>query len=84
MADVDDGSEGDASRAKVRVTAKGSDVPAPVHVFDDLIDRYKIPHRLLSILRDSHYKYPTVVQAHGIPILLEVSVLRDMQIISSA
>lgn len=70
---MDDESEGDASRARVRVTAKGSDVPPPIEVFDDLLERYKITHRLLSNLRDNHYKYPTGVQAHGIPILLEVS-----------
>lgn len=75
--DVDDGddrSEGYASRVlRVRVTAKGSDVPQPIEVFDDLLDRYKIAHRLLSNLRDNHFKYPTGVQAHGMPILLEVS-----------
>lgn len=69
--DVDDESESDASRARVRVTAKGSDVPPPIDVFNDL-NRYKIAHRLLSNLRDNQYKYPTGVQAHGIPILLEV------------
>lgn len=68
----DDGFEDDASRSKVRVTAKGSDVPPPIEVFNDLLDRYKIAERLLSNLRDNHYKYPTGVQAHGIPILLEV------------
>lgn len=71
--DVGDEPEGDTSRARVRVTAKGSDVPPPIEVFDNLLDRYKMPHRLLSNLRDNHYKYPTGVQAHGIPILLEVS-----------
>jgi ATP-dependent RNA helicase DDX52/ROK1 len=71
--DVDDRPEGDASRVRVRVTAKGSNVPQPIEVFDDLLDRYKIAHRLLSNLRENHFKYPTGVQAHGIPILLEVS-----------
>ena len=71
--DVDDELEGDTLRAGVRVTAKGSDVPPPIHVFDDLLDRYKITRRLLSNLCDNHFKYPTGVQAHGIPILLEVS-----------
>lgn len=71
--DEDDGLEDDAPRAKVRVTAKGSNVPSPIEAFDELVDRHKIPSRLLSNLRDNHYKYPTGVQAHGIPILLEVS-----------
>lgn len=71
--DVDDVPEEDASRARVRVTAKGSDVPPPIQVFDDLLDRYEIPHHLLSNLWDNHFKHPTGVQAHGIPILLEVS-----------
>lgn len=71
--DEGDAPEGDASRMKVRVVAKGSSVPPPIGVFDDLQDRYKVAHRLLSNLRDNHYKYPTGVQAHGIPILLEVN-----------
>lgn len=71
--DGDDGSEGDAPRERVRVTAKGSNVPPPIEAFDDLSDQYKTTHRLLSNLRDNHYKYPTGVQAHGIPILLEAS-----------
>ncbi|KAH0838601.1 P-loop containing nucleoside triphosphate hydrolase protein [Lanmaoa asiatica] len=79
MDDIDDGPEGDASRVRVRVTAKGSDVPSPIKAFDDLLDRYKMAHRLLSNLQDNHYKYPTGVQAHGIPILLE---RRDLAAIS--
>ncbi|KAN0100916.1 P-loop containing nucleoside triphosphate hydrolase protein [Tylopilus felleus] len=77
--DEDDGLEDDAPRAKVRVTAKGSNVPSPIEAFDELVDRHKIPSRLLSNLRDNHYKYPTGVQAHGIPILLE---RRDLAAIS--
>lgn len=68
-----DESDGDASRVRVRVTAKGSGVPPPIDVFDDLLDRYKMPQRLLSNLGDNRFKYPTGVQTHGIPILLEVS-----------
>ncbi|KAF8446273.1 P-loop containing nucleoside triphosphate hydrolase protein [Boletus edulis BED1] len=57
--DGDDAPEGDALRERVRVTAKGSNVPPPIEVFDDLLDRFKIPHRLMSNLMDNHYKYPT-------------------------
>ncbi|KAF8139936.1 P-loop containing nucleoside triphosphate hydrolase protein [Boletus edulis] len=57
--DGDDAPEGDALRERVRVTAKGSNVPPPIEVFDDLLDRFKIPHRLMSNLLDNHYKYPT-------------------------
>ncbi|KAF8559411.1 P-loop containing nucleoside triphosphate hydrolase protein [Imleria badia] len=77
--DGNDGFEDDSSRSRVRVTAKGSDVPPPITVFDDLLDRYKIAERLLSNLRDNQYKYPTGVQAHGIPILLDH---RDLAAIS--
>jgi ATP-dependent RNA helicase DDX52/ROK1 len=58
---------------KHRVTAKGSDVPKPIASFEDLRERYHVPPRLLSNLSENSYKHPTGIQAHGIPILLEVS-----------
>lgn len=58
---------------KHRVTAKGSDVPKPIASFEDLRERYNVPPRLLSNLSENSYKHPTGIQAHGIPILLEVS-----------
>ncbi|KAF9243779.1 P-loop containing nucleoside triphosphate hydrolase protein [Melanogaster broomeanus] len=76
---ADDGFEDNTPRPKHRVTAKGSDVPLPMKAFDDLLERYKMGPRLLSNLRDNNYKYPTGVQAHGIPILLEH---RDLAAIS--
>ncbi|KAG2109598.1 P-loop containing nucleoside triphosphate hydrolase protein [Suillus discolor] len=64
---------------KHRVTAKGSDVPKPIASFEDLRERYNVPPRLLSNLSENSYKYPTGIQAHGIPILLE---RRDLAAIS--
>jgi ATP-dependent RNA helicase DDX52/ROK1 len=58
---------------KHRVTSKGSDVPTPITSFEDLHERYQVPQRLLSNLSENSYKHPTGIQAHGIPILLEVS-----------
>lgn len=60
-------------RPKDRVTAKGSEVPKPAETFEDLAKRYDVASRLLANLRKYKYEYPTGVQAHGIPILLEVS-----------
>ncbi|OJA11435.1 hypothetical protein AZE42_04586 [Rhizopogon vesiculosus] len=64
---------------KHRVTSKGSDVPTPITTFEDLRERYGVSSRLLSNLSDNSYKYPTGIQAHGIPILLE---RRDLAAIS--
>lgn len=73
----DEGSEGEAgssiSQPKHRVTAKGSNVPHSAETFEELADRYKVAPGLLTNLDEHGYKHPTGVQAHGIPILLEVS-----------
>lgn len=58
---------------KHRVTSKGSDIPKPITSFEDLRERYHVSPRLLSNLSENSYKHPTGIQAHGIPILLEVS-----------
>ena len=77
---IEDGSKDDKSAEeevpvmqKHRVTCKGSDVPKPITSFEDLHERYQVPPRLLSNLSENNYKCPTGIQAHGIPILLEVS-----------
>ncbi|KAI0090032.1 P-loop containing nucleoside triphosphate hydrolase protein [Irpex rosettiformis] len=62
-----------------RVTAKGNNAPRPVESFEELSARYNLQSKLLSNLADSGYKYPTGIQAHGIPILLEK---RDLAAIS--
>jgi ATP-dependent RNA helicase DDX52/ROK1 len=72
--DNDIGTEEDTpTMQKHRVTAKGSDVPKPFASFEDLHERYHVPPRLLSNLYEHNYKHPTGIQAHGIPILLEVN-----------
>jgi superfamily II DNA/RNA helicase len=60
---------------KHRVTSSGENVPAPISEFDDLPSRYKIPQRLLQNIQNCGYDTPTGIQAHGIPVLLEVSFL---------
>jgi ATP-dependent RNA helicase DDX52/ROK1 len=73
--DHGDAEEDVPAMQKHRVTSKGSDVPKPITSFEDLRERYHVSPRLLSNLSESSYKHPTGIQAHGIPILLEVSPL---------
>ena len=55
-----------------RVTAKGSEVPGPIESFQELGTRYNVSPSLLANLVDNGYIHPTGIQAHGVPILLEV------------
>lgn len=69
--------EGDNSvpRQRHRVTTKGSNIPANSETFEDLHDRFQFSSQLMSNLSNNGYSYPTAIQSHGIPILLEVSCL---------
>lgn len=62
------------SMTRQRVTAKGPDVPAPVGSFEDLASRYNVSSFFLGNLEKCGYHEPTGIQAHGVPILLEVRV----------
>jgi ATP-dependent RNA helicase DDX52/ROK1 len=83
----DDGDEyednGEASSSirilRHRVTTKGSNIPPPIHTFEDLKERYDVPSRLLTNLRESGYRTPTAIQAYASPILLQS---RDLAAIS--
>ncbi|EIM83505.1 P-loop containing nucleoside triphosphate hydrolase protein [Stereum hirsutum FP-91666 SS1] len=66
-------------RPKQRVTAKGSNVPAAADTFEDLAKRYHIPPLIVSNIAEYGYQYPTGIQSHGIPILMES---RDLAAIS--
>lgn len=55
-----------------RVTAKGTSVPTSIESFEDLKTRFDVSSHILSNLEQSGYQQPTGIQAHGIPILLEV------------
>ena len=55
-----------------RVTAKGANVPAAIESFHDLKSRFDLSLHLLANLEKSGFEYPTGIQAHGIPILMEV------------
>lgn len=69
----DKGDAGDApSRPRQRVTAKGSNVPAAADTFEDMAKRYHIPPLIMSNIAEYGYQYPTGIQSHGIPILMEV------------
>ena len=77
--------EPSSSMPRQRVTAKGNNVPEAMESFDELRERYSIPSRLLQNLEASGYKQPTGIQAHGVPILLEVSsrrLLREAECIT--
>ena len=56
-----------------RVTAKGQNVPQSLETFQDLADRYGMNAQFLRNLEQSGYREPTGIQAHGIPILHEVT-----------
>ncbi|EIN13475.1 P-loop containing nucleoside triphosphate hydrolase protein [Punctularia strigosozonata HHB-11173 SS5] len=78
---AEDGLDGEEScaTAKHRVTTRGSNVPPPAETFEDLQQRYNVPPRLLTNLRESGYRTPTSIQAYGAPILLSA---RDLAAIS--
>ncbi|CUA72477.1 ATP-dependent RNA helicase ROK1 [Debaryomyces hansenii CBS767] [Rhizoctonia solani] len=59
------------SLLKHRVTSSGDNVAPPITEFEDLSPRYKVPQRLLQNIENCGYDYPTGIQAHGIPVLLE-------------
>lgn len=76
---LDEGLEKDEGESKDglpaprhRVTSKGKDVPEAAQTFEALADRYNVPSLLLQNLEKSGYYTPTGIQAHGIPIMLEV------------
>ncbi len=56
-----------------RVTAKGSDIPVKINVFEELKERYSVSNRLLANLTKCRYFEPTGIQSHGIPVLIQVS-----------
>jgi ATP-dependent RNA helicase DDX52/ROK1 len=55
-----------------RVATKGSNIPACIHSFEELRERFHLSSLLLTNLPNCGYKRPTAVQSYGIPILLEV------------
>jgi hypothetical protein len=55
-----------------RVTAKGKDIPKPIEGFNDLKEQYTIPPQVMSNLLQYGFSSPTGIQAHGIPVFLEV------------
>lgn len=65
---------GDAPKLskKHRVVAKGNNVPAPVESFEELRTRYNFPSRMLQNLGKNGWVEPTGIQAHAIPMFLEV------------
>ncbi|KAF8349825.1 P-loop containing nucleoside triphosphate hydrolase protein [Amanita rubescens] len=62
-----------------RVTAKGSDIPVKINVFEELKERYSVSNRLLANLTKCRYFEPTGIQSHGIPVLIQG---RDLAAIS--
>lgn len=58
-----------------RVTAKGANVPEAIESFHDLKSRFDLSSHLLANLERSGFEYPTGIQAHGIPILMEVRLM---------
>ena len=58
-----------------RVTSKGKDVPEPIESFQNLKERYHCSSLILSNLQKNGWGSPTGIQAHGIPMLMEVRYL---------
>ncbi|KIK70400.1 hypothetical protein GYMLUDRAFT_32405 [Collybiopsis luxurians FD-317 M1] len=71
--------ENTTPRPRHRVTTKGSNVPDSAETFEAMRDRYQLSSLLMSNLSKNGYTYPTGIQSHGIPILLES---RDLAAIS--
>ena len=69
---VDEDEDGAPKTSKQRVTAKGKDVPSAVEDFQELRERYQCPPLLFANLEKNGWKTPTGIQAHGIPMLMEV------------
>ncbi|KAJ3775315.1 P-loop containing nucleoside triphosphate hydrolase protein [Lentinula raphanica] len=72
-------SENASHRQRHRVTTKGSNVPECAETFESLRDRYQLSSHLMSNLSKNGFTYPTGIQSHGAPILLEG---RDLAAIS--
>lgn len=56
-----------------KVTAKGSDIPVKIDLFEELKERYSVSKQLLANLTQCRYFQPTGIQSHGIPVLIQVS-----------
>lgn len=69
---LEDGKSDSSKLPKQRVTSKGKDIPAPLETFAQLRERYQCPALILTNLEKNGWKEPTGVQAHGIPMLMEV------------
>lgn len=62
-----------------RVTSKGNRIPEAVDTFEALYKKYGIPSHVYRNLSESGYNYPTSIQSHAVPVLLES---RDLAAIS--
>ena len=58
-----------------RVTSKGKNIPEPIESFQILKERYHCSSLILSNLEKNGWESPTGIQAHGIPMLMEVRYL---------
>lgn len=66
------------SKTRHRVTAKGKDVPDPIESFEELSSRYNVSSRISHNLADSGFVTPTAIQAHAVPIILEVLSINEL------
>jgi ATP-dependent RNA helicase DDX52/ROK1 len=55
-----------------RVTSKGKNIPEPIDSFRALKERYNCSSLILSNLEKNGWELPTGIQAHGIPMCMEV------------
>lgn len=60
-----------------RVTSKGNGIPEAVDTFEALYKKYGIPSHVYRNLSESGYNYPTSIQSHAVPVLLEVRISSD-------
>ncbi|KAG2482517.1 hypothetical protein HYH03_018562 [Edaphochlamys debaryana] len=63
--------EANLIRKALRIKATGTDVPAPLKSFAELMPRYKVGKRLLAALQAAGWTCPTPIQRQAIPALLE-------------
>lgn len=74
--------QGNELRNKHHIIVTGTDIPAVVETFDELVSEYEIPQQIVDNLAGCGYATPTPVQMQAIPIMTKVGVLH-MQLLSN-
>ena len=59
-------------RNKHHINVTGSDIPALVETFEELVNDYEIPQQVVDNLSGCGYTTPTPVQMQAIPLMAKV------------